>query len=907
MRSGYVGIFNQGSTCYLNSVIQALYHLPAFRTQVFNLPNVESDAVSLALRDIFAQLELRNRSITTTDLTKAFGWSAQEAAVQHDVHELMQQLFDSLETALKDTPEKDLIRDMFGGRMIYRSKAVDGADYLSDRLEDFYDVELVVKDKANMEESLQQFSSGERIEGVSVELTPGAAPTPHTIERSQHFLDCPKVLLIHPNRVAFDMETFELVTLRNVWSFESAMSLENYLVDEKTLKLDKESKEKMAKITHRTHLGSNYTLRSILTHAGDATIGHYYVYVNFDGEWVRFNDEIVEAASDEDVRKSAFGGQSIQSRYRLFDNERASLLLYVNDDVKRELLEETPPPQSIVDIGRFIEDERTRTLETQTFHYYICDTNIVDVFDGVDGAAEKYLKQLSVRVPRGKPSGPVLVSALAQELHVEPTQIRLYYRDRYQFQPWSSVESARNPYDVHYPHVYVDVLSTEEAAAASAASPEGALAPEAPALVYLRGVAANCSTDVPVKVIRSLPELQRSLPPHCHVYTYHKSAPPPLAITRVDEVVMGDNLLYCVGENSAAVVAQFLRNRLLIKTCVFLYDEYTGKETEVFWLRMEESAPYSKLQLTLFNELENCKANLPKAASPAHIAFFKPGSKTSYAFSMPMQDGYVIQQTVYETTLADLWSRGEVNRKLVMTILPLPLAHINLSTRIILNAGYNSMPHVYLPLETDTVTLQQLLKLAVDQLGPRMREGTLSNYSDQLAGVTKAMRLLWVIRGEIKRLIEDADEELALSHHGILVLDKLSPTLPGYTRYDVLFCRRRSGERFFGLPTNIIANSELSESGEVLLRRVVKKLGYPDVEEAMKKWLLCVMNTTTRKTRTASLKEVLADLVKDVGGAPFVFVVDRPPMLLLDGVEEEDRRQDSIVIKSTSKTDLSAL
>ncbi|KPA82536.1 putative ubiquitin hydrolase putativecysteine peptidase Clan CA family C19 [Leptomonas pyrrhocoris] len=904
MRSGYVGIYNQGSTCYLNSVIQALYHLPAFRTQVFNLPNVESDAVSLALREIFAQLELRNRNITTTDLTKAFGWSAQEAAVQHDVHELMQQLFDSLETALKETPEKNLIRDMFGGLMIYRSKAVDGANYLSDRLEDFYDVELVVRDRTNIEESLQQFSSGEKIDGVSVEVTAGAAPTPHTIERSQHFLDCPKVLLIHPNRVAFDTETYELVTLRNVWSFETKLSLASYLMNDTALKLDKESREKMAKITHRTHLGANYTLRSILTHAGDATIGHYYVYVNFDGEWVRFNDEIVEAATEEDVRKSAFGGQPIQSRYRLFDNERASLLLYVNDDVRDEVLRETPPPQEILDLGRLMEDERTRTLETRKFNYYVCDASIVDVFDGVDGASEKYLKQLTARVPQGKPSGPVLAIALAQELHVAPTQLRLYYRDHAQFHPWSTVESVRNPYDSHYPHLYVDVAPPE----AALATPQNTEAVgDVPVLAFLRGVTANCGVDVPVQVVRSIPELRHALPPHCYVYTYRKSAAQPRRITMESDVVTGDNILYYVGEDADVVVAKFIRNRRLIKTRVFLYDDNTGTEKEVLWLRMEESAGYGTLQRTLFKEIGISGAILHKPASPDHIGFFSPETKTSYAFSMPIPDSYAIQQSVYEMTLADLWGRGEQNHKLVMTILPLPLPDIDLSQCIILNSGYKNMPHVYLSRHVEVVTFRLLLRLAVQQLGSQMRESVLSSYTDQLAGKSKAVRLLWVIRGEIKKVVEDEEEEVPLVRHGNLVLDKLSPTLPGYARYDVLFCRRRSGERFFGLPTNIIVKAELSEQGEVVLRRIVKRLGYPNVEEAMKKWILCVMNTTSRKTRTAGMKEVLSDLVKDVCGAPFVFVVDRPQMLLLDGVDEADRHQESIVIKSSSKTDLSAL
>lgn len=34
---GYVGIKNQGATCYLNSLVQALFHIGAFRESVFKL------------------------------------------------------------------------------------------------------------------------------------------------------------------------------------------------------------------------------------------------------------------------------------------------------------------------------------------------------------------------------------------------------------------------------------------------------------------------------------------------------------------------------------------------------------------------------------------------------------------------------------------------------------------------------------------------------------------------------------------------------------------------------------------------------------------------------------------------------------------------------------------------------
>ena len=38
MKNNFVGIKNQGATCYLNSLFQALYMSPEFRNAIFSLP-----------------------------------------------------------------------------------------------------------------------------------------------------------------------------------------------------------------------------------------------------------------------------------------------------------------------------------------------------------------------------------------------------------------------------------------------------------------------------------------------------------------------------------------------------------------------------------------------------------------------------------------------------------------------------------------------------------------------------------------------------------------------------------------------------------------------------------------------------------------------------------------------------
>lgn len=79
-RHGFVGLFNQGATCYLNSFLQALYMIPEFRKAVFEfrLPDgvAPTSSVAQQLQALFIRLAYGANGATGTGaLTKAFGWS----------------------------------------------------------------------------------------------------------------------------------------------------------------------------------------------------------------------------------------------------------------------------------------------------------------------------------------------------------------------------------------------------------------------------------------------------------------------------------------------------------------------------------------------------------------------------------------------------------------------------------------------------------------------------------------------------------------------------------------------------------------------------------------------------------------------------------------------------------------
>ncbi|PWZ27498.1 Ubiquitin carboxyl-terminal hydrolase 12 [Zea mays] len=91
--TGYVGLKNQGATCYMNSLLQTLYHIPYFR------------------KSLFYKLQYSDSSVATKELTKSFGWDTYDSFMQHDVQELNRVLSEKLEDKMKDAKKGVLFLD----------------------------------------------------------------------------------------------------------------------------------------------------------------------------------------------------------------------------------------------------------------------------------------------------------------------------------------------------------------------------------------------------------------------------------------------------------------------------------------------------------------------------------------------------------------------------------------------------------------------------------------------------------------------------------------------------------------------------------------------------------------------------------------------------------------------------
>ncbi|KAF5930202.1 hypothetical protein HYC85_031075 [Camellia sinensis] len=144
--TGFVGLKNQGATCYMNSLLQTLYHIPYFRKHSFG----SADIMIVVLQQ--------------KSLPKSFGWDTYDSFMQHDVQELNRVLCEKLEDKMKGTVVEGTIQQLFEGHHMNYIECIN-VDYKSTRKESFYDLQLDVKGCCDVYASFDKYVEVESLDG----------------------------------------------------------------------------------------------------------------------------------------------------------------------------------------------------------------------------------------------------------------------------------------------------------------------------------------------------------------------------------------------------------------------------------------------------------------------------------------------------------------------------------------------------------------------------------------------------------------------------------------------------------------------------------------------------------------------------------------------------------------------
>jgi hypothetical protein len=144
---GYIGIINEAMTCYMNSMLQTLNILGAFKKAVFQIPTNDQEdynSVALSLQRLFYDLMKNTNPVSTNKLVKSFGWSKEDILIQHDVQEFNLHLSDVMKKKMKGTPGEGTFSNLFEGKLINYIECLN-VSYKSEKIEHFCDLQLTVK------------------------------------------------------------------------------------------------------------------------------------------------------------------------------------------------------------------------------------------------------------------------------------------------------------------------------------------------------------------------------------------------------------------------------------------------------------------------------------------------------------------------------------------------------------------------------------------------------------------------------------------------------------------------------------------------------------------------------------------------------------------------------------------
>ncbi|XWS08168.1 hypothetical protein CRYUN_Cryun41cG0057300 [Craigia yunnanensis] len=335
--TGYVGLKNQGATCYMNSLLQTLYHIPYFRKAVYHMPTTENDmpsgSIPLALQSLFYKLQYNDTSVATKELTKSFGWDTYDSFMQHDVQELNRVLCEKLEDKMKGTVVEGTIQQLFEGHHMNYIECIN-VDYKSTRKESFYDLQLDVKGCKDVYASFDKYVEVERLEGDNRYHAEQYGL--QDARKGVLFIDFPPVLQLQLKRFEYDFLRDTMVKINDRYEFPLQLDL------------DRENGKYLSPEANRS-VRNLYTLHSVLVHSGGVHGGHYYAYIRptLSDQWFKFDDERV---TKEDVKRALeeqYGGEEElpqtnpgfnNTPFKFTKYSNAYMLVYIRESDKDKII-----------------------------------------------------------------------------------------------------------------------------------------------------------------------------------------------------------------------------------------------------------------------------------------------------------------------------------------------------------------------------------------------------------------------------------------------------------------------------------------------------------------------------------------------------------------------------------------
>lgn len=213
-----------------------------------------------------------------------------------------------------------MVPKLFEGKMISYIKCK-SVPYTSSRIETYYDIQLNIKGKLNIEESFKDYVATELLNGDN-RYDAGEYGL-QDAEKGVIFSSFPPILHLHLMRFQYDPITDNSIKFNDRFEFSEVINLDKFL----------EQPEKT---------GANYMLHAVLVHSGDNHGGHYVVFLNTDGKgkWCKFDDDVVSCCKKEEAINQNYGGDDDDLNLNTRNCSNAYMLVYIRESELKNVLQE---------------------------------------------------------------------------------------------------------------------------------------------------------------------------------------------------------------------------------------------------------------------------------------------------------------------------------------------------------------------------------------------------------------------------------------------------------------------------------------------------------------------------------------------------------------------------------------
>eukprot|EP01065_Artemidia_motanka_P024131 TRINITY_DN2875_c0_g3_i2.p1 TRINITY_DN2875_c0_g3~~TRINITY_DN2875_c0_g3_i2.p1 ORF type:complete len:1314 (+),score=367.78 TRINITY_DN2875_c0_g3_i2:81-3944(+) len=258
----YAGLQNQGGTCYLNALLQAVFATRELRRPLLAVDpqSVELEAKRkflVSFQRFFAELALLDVSaVETKDLTDAFGWERDQVVEQQDASELNRVLIDSLSRACEESPIAHLADRVYGFTL---STGIHCGTCSGESAHKECMMDLPAPLSAGtLESCMSSYFLPEPMVGENRYFCERCDARVDA-ERRMRLESLPPVLTVNLGRFTYDKQTWQRVKLNQKVSFP--------------LRLD------VGKHADVCGQDARYALFGVIVHSGGAYSGHYYAYL----------------------------------------------------------------------------------------------------------------------------------------------------------------------------------------------------------------------------------------------------------------------------------------------------------------------------------------------------------------------------------------------------------------------------------------------------------------------------------------------------------------------------------------------------------------------------------------------------------------------------------------------------